>query len=147
MFNLFARLALGILVLFIVPSLAAAGWWMTQHHEDNWRSADWSSSGVLPAKPEIGEASIYILAARTGGLKGALSLHSWLVLKRADQQATTVMMLSAGARRYARMPTMLTGDWYSNTPFIVHEIHGAEADALIPKIEAAIEAISLWKAR
>ncbi len=83
MFKLFVRLALGIFILFILPSLAAAGWWMTQHHEDNWRSADWSSSGVIPAKPEIGEASVYILAARTGGIKGALSLHSWLVIKRA----------------------------------------------------------------
>jgi len=138
-FKIFVRLALGIFVLFIVPSLTAAGWWMTQRHEDNWRSADWSSSGIIPAKPEIGEASIYILAARTGGLKGALSLHSWLVLKPAaatNYERYDVVGWGTPVRKNAYDAD---GHWYSNSPFVVHEVHGAEADALIPKIEAAIE--------
>ena len=82
MLKLFRRLALFIFVMFLAPAMMATGWWMTQTHAANWRDADWSSSGVLLAQPAANDAAIYIMAARTGGLKGALSLHSWLVLKR-----------------------------------------------------------------
>ncbi len=138
MISLLTRLALAILVLFIVPSLAAAGWWMTQHHADNWRAADWSSSGVLPSRLEASDASIYILAARTGGLKGALSLHSWLVVKRPGTISYDRYDVVGWGTPVRKNAYDADGRWYSNTPSIVHEIHGTGARGLIPKIEAAI---------
>lgn len=138
MLKLFRRLALFIFVMFLAPAMMATGWWMTQTHAANWRDADWSSSGVLLAQPAANDAAIYIMAARTGGLKGALSLHSWLVLKR------------PGATNYDRYDVVgwgnpvrknaydADGNWYSNKPTVIHEIHGEEAASLIPRIEAAI---------
>jgi hypothetical protein len=137
--KLFTRLALGIFVLFIAPSLAAAAWWIMQPHEASWRKADWSSSGVISALPETDAASIYILAARTGGLKGALSLHSWIALKRAGEGAYDRYDVVGWGTPIRKNAYDADGRWYSNSPFIVREIHGADAAALIPKIEAAIQ--------
>jgi hypothetical protein len=78
------------------------------------------------------------MAARTGGMKGALAAHTWIVTK------------AEGASRYDRydkvgwgMPLRhnnypADGRWYSNTPVVVKAVHGAGAASLIPKIEAAI---------
>lgn len=80
------------------------------------------------------------MAARTGGLKGALSVHSWIVTK------------PAGAERYNRYDKVgwgnpirtnaypADGRWYSNAPGVLLELHGAEAEQLIPRIEAAVQA-------
>lgn len=80
------------------------------------------------------------MAARTGGMKGAVSVHSWIVLKK------------PGASHYDRYDKVGWGSpirtngyaadayWYSNQPWIVREMHGEEAERLIPEVEAAISA-------
>lgn len=135
-----ARILLFILVVFILPTLATIAWWMLQDRPNSWRSADWSASGILPVPKPGDAAAIYVMAARTGGLKGALSVHSWIVTK------------PAGARAYARYDKVGWGSpirrngypadarWYSNEPVIVHAVQGEAAERLIPKVEAAINA-------
>ncbi|MFN3549946.1 MAG: hypothetical protein ACK4U0_20880, partial [Mesorhizobium sp.] len=63
-------LAMLVAILFVAPAMATAGWWSLVDRPGSWRSADWSSSGILPATPARDEAAVYVLAARTGGLKG-----------------------------------------------------------------------------
>lgn len=132
-------LALFIVVVFLIPAAATTAWWALQERPGSWRSADWGPSGVLPPIENGNEAAIHILAARTGGLKGAVSVHSWIVVSPAG---------SAGYQRYDKVgwgsPIRRDGYpadafWYSNLPFIVHSVTGAKAEALIPKVEAAIE--------
>lgn len=130
--------ALAILILFITPALATAGWWTLQDRPGSWRNADWSSAGILPRAPTKEEAAIYVLAARTGGLKGAFALHSWVVVKK------------PGSDRYDRYDKVgwgspirhngyaADGRWYSNAPQIVASATGPEAARLIPLVEAAI---------
>lgn len=93
---------------------------------------------MLPAPTADGDAAVYVLAARTGGLKGALSVHSWIVVK-GEGEATY--------RRYDKvgwgMPIRLNGypadaHWYSNRPWIVASVHGAEAARLMPRLDRAI---------
>lgn len=128
-----------VLIVFILPALLTIGWWQVQDRPPSWRAADWSSSGVLP-EPATDDAAIYVLAARTGGLKGALSVHSWIVTKTPGE---------ARYRRYDKVgwgtPIRVDsyaadGRWYSNEPTIVHAVEGAEAEALLPQFEAAIAA-------
>jgi hypothetical protein len=138
--KLFVRLALATFILFIFPSVIAIGWWMTQPHDDNWHTADWSPSGILSARPPVEDAAIYILAARTGGLKGALSLHSWLVLKKPGIPSYDRYDVVGWGTPVRKNAYEYDGRWYSNTPFIVGEVHGAEAAALIPQIETTIRA-------
>ncbi|MHC1549738.1 DUF3750 domain-containing protein [Phyllobacterium sp. K27] len=138
MLKLFRHFALFIFVLFLAPALGATGWWMTQTRAASWRDADWSSSGVLLARPAVNDAAIYIMAARTGGLKGALSLHSWLVLKRPGATSYDRYDVVGWGNPVRKNAYDADGSWYSNTPAIIHEIHGQEAASLIPQIENAI---------
>ncbi len=136
--RLVKNFALAILLVFVMPALATAGWWSAREHPGSWRNADWSSSGILPRAPSKDEAAIYVLAARTGGLKGAFSVHSWLVVKRPG---------SASYDRYDKVgwgspirhnAYAADGRWYANAPEIVASATGPEAARLIPAVEQAI---------
>jgi hypothetical protein len=131
------RVAFAFAAFFLLPALASAAWWSFADRPQGWRQADWSSSGLLPRASENREASIHVLSARTGGLKGALALHSWIVVKRAGGEYERYDKVGWGSpiRRNAYAPD---GRWYSNEPFVVHAVHGAMAQELIPAIEAAI---------
>lgn len=127
-----------VMLGFVLPAAATLAWWALKERPPSWRSADWSSAGILPHPAQKEAAAIYLLAARTGGLKGALSVHSWIVFKK------------AGATSYERydkvgwgMPVRRNGyapdgRWYSNVPQIIHSVTGEEAERLIPRFEAAI---------
>ena len=128
-----------LLLLFILPALASLMVWIsTQNLPSSWRTADWSSARIFKEASQDPEAAVYVMAARTGGTKGAFSVHSWIVTKakHADHY-----------NRYDKVgwgsPIRLNayaadGRWYSNTPQIVAEYKGEQAEKLIPKIEAAI---------
>lgn len=138
MSRIFKIVAVAIGVLFVLPSLASVAVWQLQNRPQSWRSANWQSAGILPDAARSAPAAVYIMAARTGGLKGAFSVHSWIVTKRKG---------AAGYNRYDKVgwgsPVRVNaypadGRWYSNHPEILYEAHGSEAEALIGKLEAAI---------
>ena len=129
---------LTILAIFILPVLIYGALWMSRDHPRSWRDADWSSAGILPDPTSDREASIRVLSARTGGYKGILSVHTWLVLKHPGARSYTrydVVGWGNPVRRNAYPPD---GRWYSNEPEITYEISGLEAERLLPKVEAAI---------
>jgi hypothetical protein len=80
-------LLLTILLLFVAPVVVHAAVWLSEERPGHWREADWSSAGILPDPRQEPAASIRVLAARTGGLKGVVSVHTWLVLKEAGAAA------------------------------------------------------------
>lgn len=133
------RTMLVLFLVFILPALASAGWWIAQKPELSWRNADWGATGLLGSPGAEGDAAVHILSARTGGLKGAFATHSWIVIKRPG---------STSYERYDKvgwgMPIRKNGfapdgKWYSNDPEIVTSIRGAEAAQLIAKVDAAID--------
>ncbi len=136
--NWLKRIILFLLVIFILPALAHAGLWITKPRPSSWSTADWSSADILPKIPALSTAAIYVFSARTGGLKGAFATHSWIVTKQAGSQKYTrydVVGWGTPVRRNLRPPD---GKWYSNHPVIHHEIHGDEAQELIPVVENKI---------
>lgn len=133
------RLLLLILVVYLLPALASTGWWSLQNHPSSWREAEWGTSGVLPKADANGDAKIYIMSASTGGLKGAVASHSWIVTK-AKGDATYNRYDKVGwGSPIRRNNYVADAYWYSNTPHIVKEISGDEAQRLIPAVEAAIQ--------
>lgn len=136
-------LKLMLIVLFAVFILPVAGHalvWITKDRPSSWRQADWSSSGVLPDAEDIEEAIVHVMAARTGGYKGIVSVHSWLVIKQRgaiEYDRYDVVGWGRPVRHNAYAPD---GRWYSNKPEIVHTVQGAAAERAIPKLEAAIRA-------
>lgn len=129
-----------LLVCFLLPAGASVALYLSGEHPDSWRNADWSATGILPAPKPGDEAVIYIMSARTGGLKGALASHSWILLKQGNG-APYVRYDKVGwgspIRRNGYPPD---GRWYSNIPEIVGIVRGEKAQELIPQVEAAIAA-------
>src|SRR6185312_2506264 len=102
--------------------------------------ADWSSTRTLPDASAEREARVIIMSGRTGGWKGVVSVHSWVVLK--PENATSW-------RRYDVVgwgnPVRINGwapdgRWFGNSPQVVLDLHGDVAARAIPKIEAAVKA-------
>ena len=132
-------LVLLILLLFVLPTAASFAWWATVDRPVRWSEADWGPSGVLPPATDVPGDAIHVMTARTGGWKGAVAVHSWIVWKRAGDVRWTrhdVVGWGAPVRRNAYPPD---GRWYSNEPWIVGTVAGPRAAAAIPKLALAVE--------
>jgi hypothetical protein len=109
------KLFLFLLLCFIAPALASLSVRAAGSQPNSWRSADWSSSGQLPAAGDDAPAAVYVMAARTGGLKGALAVHSWIVTKPENGRYTRYDKVGWGSPiRVNSYPA--DGRWYSNDP-------------------------------
>lgn len=137
---------LTVLVVFILPTFVFAVLWLAEERPRSWRAADWSSSGLLPPAALAPEASIHILAARTGGLKGIVAVHSWIVLKHAEAGSYDRYDVVGWGEPVRRNHRPADGRWYSNEPVIVYQANGETAARLIPQVEAAIRDYR-WSAR
>lgn len=126
------------IVLFLLPAMATAAWWTVQDRPHSWRSADWSSSGVLPPASSVKGPAIYVLAARLGGLKGAFSVHSWIVIKHSDAASYDRYDKVGWGIPVRKNGWAADGRWYSNPPEIIAAVTGDEATGVIDRIEAAI---------
>ena len=133
------RMLLAILIVYLLPALASAGWWYVKERPGNWREADWSSSGVLPKAQDSPEAAIYVFSAATGGMKGAVASHSWIVTKAEGDETYNRYDKVGWGSPIRRNGYPADARWYSNTPHMVVQITGYAASALIPKVEAAIQ--------
>lgn len=128
-----------LLVIFILPALIYLGLWAIKDQPRNWRQANWSSAGILPAKPAIDSAEIYLMTARVGGLKGAFASHSWIVLKREGAPHYDRYDVVGWGRPVRKNAYAADAFWYSNAPEIRHYMTGHQAALLIPQIEDAIK--------
>ena len=113
--------------------------WASLDRPVSWYQADWSSSNIF-AVPEVDAAAVYIMTARTGGMKGAVSSHSWIVLKKPGRRGFDRYDVVGWGTPVRKNAYAADGLWYSNQPKIHYVVRGPEARALIPKIEKAIAA-------
>ncbi|MEL6968317.1 MAG: DUF3750 domain-containing protein [Pseudomonadota bacterium] len=139
------RVMLFLILVFIAPALLHLGFWMLKDRPRSWSEANWSSAGILPA-PRPQDVAVYVMAARTGGLKGAFSTHSWLVIKKSGATFYDRYDVVGWGRPLRKNSYDADARWYSNEPIIHHVVRGEAAAALIPKIEAAI-ANYTWRNR
>lgn len=138
-------LALAFLGAFVLPLALYALVWTTEEHPLSWRNADWSSAGILP-EPRIGDTALFVMAARTGGFKGIIATHSWIVLKHVGDPAYTRYDVVGWGTPLRRNTQPADGRWYGNDPEILFAARGAEAERLLPGVEAAIGAYR-WRNR
>jgi hypothetical protein len=130
---------------FILPLAVHAVVWLSEERPRSWREADWSSAGTLPP-PKVGEAALYVMEARTGGLKGIVATHSWIVLKEPSDHAYTRYDVVGWGTPLRRDSQPADGRWYGNDPAILYSAQGAEAERLLPALSAAIETYR-WRNR
>jgi len=129
---------LAFLILFLLPLAARAALHAVDGGPRSWRDVDWSSIGSLPPAARHPEARLIVYSGRTGGWKGVLSVHTWLVLKRANAATWTrydVVGWGTPLRANGWAPD---GRWYGNQPTVIVDLKGAAAEALLPRIEAAV---------
>jgi Protein of unknown function (DUF3750) len=130
---------IAILVLFLLPIAARAALFMVEDRPRSWRDADWSSVGMLPKPAEHRDARLLVFSGRTGGLKGLIAVHSWIVLKREGAQSWARYDVVGWGSPVRLNGWAADGRWYGDIPHVVVDVRGAEAAALIPKVEAAVK--------
>jgi hypothetical protein len=127
------------LALFLLPVAARAALVAYEGGPRSWRDADWSSTGSLPSPTSEPAARVLVFSGRTGGWKGAVAVHSWIVLKREKAARWTRYDVVGWGNPVRVNGWAADGKWYGDMPTVIADINGAEASALIPKIEAAIK--------
>lgn len=134
------RLFLVIFIIYLLPTFASAGLWAMKDRPSRWSEARWSSAGILPKAEQSEQAAIYVFSAMTGGLKGAVASHAWIVIKEKGAKAYTRYDKVGWGKPIRRNGYPADAYWYSNAPELVTSVTGAKAEQLIAKVEGAIAA-------
>jgi hypothetical protein len=126
-------------LLYLLPLGIAAILYRVDGTGPGWRTADRSSIGVLPDPARNPAAVIRIFSARTVRWRGILASHTWIVFKPAGASGYTRYDYTA----WGELPIRVNGfepdgRWFGHTPEVVFAADGNVADALLPRIEAAI---------
>ncbi len=123
--------------IFLLPLGLHAAWWTAHAHPASYMDADWSSAGVLPAASSVHEATVHVLAGRTGRWKGIFAHHTWVVVKPKGGRYTRYDVVGWGrpVRIDAYAPD---GRWFGDTPQIVAVLKGEAAERAIPKIRDTV---------
>ena len=128
-----------LIVLFLLPIAARALTFAFSDLPRSFRDADWSSIGSLPPATDYPDARVLVLSGRTGGWKGVFAVHSWIVLKRANAPRWTRYDVVGWGNPVRINGWAPDGRWFGDRPRVVADVHGKEAERLIPKIEAAVK--------
>jgi uncharacterized protein DUF3750 len=133
------RFLAGLALLFLLPLAAQAVIHSLQDQPENFRTANWGSVGMLPDASADRDARLLIFTGRTGRWKGIFAVHSWVVYK--SEGATTWSRYDVvGWGNPVRMNGWAPdGRWYGDVPRVLVDLKGAPANALIPRIQSAIE--------
>lgn len=137
--NLFRKpLMLTFIVLFLLPIAARAAFYAAGDAPRSWRDADWSSSGMLPAASSDRDARLLIFTGTTGGWKGVLAVHSWVVFKPAGATQWTRYDVVGWGQPVRANNWAPDARWFGNPPVMIADLRGAQAEGLIPKVEQAV---------
>jgi hypothetical protein len=134
------RTVLTILALFLFPLAVHGALYSVRSRPQSYDRADWSSTGMLPPANAEAEARLLIFTGRTGRWRGIFSVHSWVVLKpenAANWDRYDVVGWGQPVRNNGWAPD---SHWYGNTPRVLLDVRGAQAAALIPKVQSAVAA-------
>ncbi len=131
-----------ILLLSLGASLAQANRDADGNSGGGWWSARRDSAGLAPdPRQNAAEAIVQVYAAPTYGWKGRVAVHPWIIFKRAGEtRYRRFEVISWGSGDKVRLNSNEPdGYWYGAKPRLLVEHRGAEAEAMIPHIMAAIQ--------
>ncbi len=111
----------------------------------DWRKASREPVGLAPDPAAVPEAVVQVYAARTWGFRGNFGVHTWIAVKPAKALAYTVYEVIGWKLRWSASALSIghrapDARWYGNAPEILAEKRGAEAEALIERIDRAARA-------
>nr|WP_293853387.1 DUF3750 domain-containing protein [uncultured Alsobacter sp.] len=129
---------LAFLVVFILPLVAHAAWWFAQDRPRSWSQANWSSAGLLPSPAVKRDAVLHVYAARVGWWRGIFAHHTWIVIKDRDAPRYTRFDKVGWGSPVRTDNWAPDGRWFGQVPELVAAIEGPEAEALLPRVRAAV---------
>lgn len=129
-------------VLFGLPQMLSVAFGNAAEGQ-HWSSARRDASGLSPAPETHPEAIIQVFGARTWGWRGNFAIHTWISMKREGAEAyERFEVIGWRARNGGNALVQSRGrpdnHWFGNAPEILAEVTGAEAEALITRIETVI---------
>jgi hypothetical protein len=128
---------LTFLAIFLLPVLGAAGALAFRGGPTHWSQWDRNVASRIGDAASHPDARVLVMAGRTRGWKGAVAVHSWIVIKRKNDRAWHRYDV-AGWGNPVRLNWWPPDLWFGEHGTVVVDITGAHAQALIPRIEAAI---------
>lgn len=140
-----ARRALWLLVALPLYSACSATWlkFTGQVQDRDWRTASREPAGLAPDPASTPEAVVQVYAARAVRWRGYFGVHTWVAVKPAGAARFTVHEVNGHRLRRSGSALVTSqreadGHWYGNPPELLGELRGPEAEAAIPRIEAAV---------
>ena len=129
--------------LFILP----LGCQVAAHFGNSDIHAPWSSlrrdsSGQAP-DPSVNQAVVQVYSARAARWRGAFGVHTWIAVKKANEQHFTrieVMgwTVRTGGKAVRVKQGLADGWWYGNRPYLLRDLRGEEeVDALVDRLLTA----------
>jgi hypothetical protein len=110
----------------------------------DWRTASREPAGLAPDPAATQEAVVQVYAARAVRWRGYFGVHTWIAVKRSGADHFTIHEVN-GHRLRRTGTVMVTSDrapdglWYGNRPSLLKDVRGPGVDALIERIEKAVE--------
>jgi hypothetical protein len=130
--------AWSFLAFFLFPVFGALGALAYRGGPSHWSQWDRAVATRLGDAAAHPEARILVMSGRTRGWKGALAVHSWVVIKGERDRAWRRYDV-AGWGSPVRLNWWPPDLWFGQYGDVLVDIRGAQAQALIPRIEAAVE--------
>ncbi len=111
----------------------------------DWRTASREPAGLAPDPATTREAVVQVYAARAIEWRGYFGVHTWIAVKPTDASAFTVFELMGYQTRRTGNGVRVSqrhadGYWFGNRPHVLADVRGPGVDALIERIERAVEA-------
>jgi len=137
------RLTLALFVAYVPLALAYLAF-SGQLAASDWRTASREPAGLAPDPATTPEAVVQVYSARAVSWRGWFGVHTWIAIKPSNATEFTVHEVMGW--RLKRSGTALVarnraadGYWYGNRPELLSDIRGPGVDAIIQRIEAAVE--------
>jgi hypothetical protein len=137
------RLTLALSVAYVPMALAYLSF-SGQLAASDWRTASREPAGLAPDPATTQEAVVQVYSARAVSWRGWFGVHTWIAVKPSNAAEFTVhevmgwRLKRTGSALVARNRAA-DGYWYGNRPELLSDIRGPGVDAIIQRIEAAVE--------
>lgn len=129
-------------VLLAVLAAGLAAW--ARDVSADWRTASRESVGIAPDPATTPEAVLQIYGARTYGWRGVFAVHTWIAVKPSNAHSYTNYHVIGWQVRRGLPAVVVRQDipdrrWYDAEPILIKHLQGDGVDALIEKVDAAVQ--------
>jgi hypothetical protein len=125
-------------VVFLAPILFGIGTLAYRGGPPHWGEYDHTVASQLPPAADHPGARILVMSSRALGWTGVVAVHSWVVIKGENENAWRRYDV-AGWGNPVRLNWWPPDLWFGTHGTVVADIKGSKAQALIPRVDAAIK--------